>query len=90
MGKIKNVYGYLSISISESNMAKVMYAIIITRGKLVNCHHLCLERYTRRQNSGNYVDIVLELKEGQIGVFEELSGFELKTSEEFQGRKELN
>jgi hypothetical protein len=84
------MYGYLKIGISDKKMAKLMYAILITKSKLVNCHHLGLEKYTRKQNSGNGVDLVIELKADQVQKFEELAEVKLKTSEEFQGKMVLN
>ena len=84
------MYGYLKIKISDKNMAKLMYAILITKSKLVNCHHLGLEKYTRKQNSGNCVSLVIKVKEDQVQNFKELSGVELKTKQQFQGKMVLN
>ena len=84
------MYGYLKIEISDKKMAKLMYAILITKSKLVNCHHLGLEKYTRKQNSRNCVDLVIEVKEDQAQNFEELSGVKLKTKQQFQGKMVLN
>ena len=84
------MYGYLKIEISDKKMAKLMYAILITKSKLVNCHHLGLEKYTRKQNSRNSVDLVIELKTDQVHNFDQLSEVKLKTSEEFQGKMVLN
>ena len=84
------MYGYLKIVISDKKMSKLMYAILITKSKLVNCHHLGLEKYTRKQNSGNIVDLVIKLKSDQVQKFQELSEVKLKTSEKFQGKIMLN
>ena len=84
------MYGYLKIVISDKKMSKLMYAILITKSKLVNCHHLGLEKYTRKQNSGNIVDLVIKLKADQVQKFQELSEVKLKTSEKFQGKIMLN
>lgn len=84
------MFGFFKLSISDKAMSKTMYALLITKGKLVNSNNLGLERFTRRQNSGNMVDVVVELKEGQIELFEELAGVKLKTSKEFQGEMILN
>jgi len=84
------MYGYLKISISDKKMAKLMYAILITNSKLVNSHHLGLEKYTREQNSRSNVSIVVEVSPDQVVKFEELAEVKLKTSEEFQGKLVLN
>jgi len=85
-----SVFGYLKISISEKIMAKVMYALIISKGKLVNSNHLSLEQYSRKQNAGNVVDIVVELKQNKVKLFEELSEISIKSSDEFQGKLKFN
>ena len=84
------MYGYLKLRISDKKMSKLMYAILITKSKLVNCHHLGLGQYTRKQNSGHYVDLVVELKEDQVQNFEKLAEVKLKTSKEFQGEMVVN
>lgn len=81
--------GFFSISISDKKMAKVMYAILITKSKLVSCHHLGLEQYTRKQNGGNNVDIIIDINKEQVNYFEELSGVIINTSIEFQGEMKV-
>lgn len=83
-------YGYAKVSITENQMSKVMYALLITNSNLVNSHHLGLEKYTRGQNSGAKVDCVFEIEKSKQGTFERLSGLILKTSDEFQGKMKLN
>lgn len=79
------MYGFFKLSISDKSMSKVMYALLMTKGRLVNSHHLGLEKYTRSQNARHCVDVVVELKEEEIERFEKLSEIKLKTSKEFQG-----
>lgn len=64
--------------------------MLITKSNLVNSHHLGLEKYTRSQNSGHNVDCVFEIEISKVELFEKLSGLELKTSEQFQGKLTLN
>lgn len=83
--KKETIYGYCKLPISNVKMSKVMYALLITNSKLVNSSHLGLEKYTRKQNSGNRVDVVFEVEKDKLDVFEELSELKLRTSEDFQG-----
>lgn len=83
-------YGYCSFSVSDRTISDIMYAVVLTRAKIIAVHQLGLHRFTRKQNSGNNVNIVVELGSDQVERFEELSGVELKTGEEFQGKMKLN
>jgi hypothetical protein len=84
------MYGFFKLSISDKKMAKVMYAILRTKSKLVNSHSLGIARYTRKQSSGFIVDVVVEVDEEKINLFEELAEVKLKTSKEFQGEMTVN
>jgi len=84
------VYRYTKISISDKKMSNFLYAIFMTRAKLDSYHHLILEQYTRKQNSGNMVSVIVLIDEDKITTFEELAGVKLQTSDDFQGRMTLN
>jgi len=84
------IHGYLKTTISDKKMAKLMYAILITKSKLVNSQSARLEQFTRKQNAGNSVDVVVEVESDKVKVFEELAEVKLQTSEEFQGKMVIN
>ncbi len=84
------VYRYTKISVSDKKMSNFLYAIFMTGSKLESYNHLNLERFTRKQNSGNMVSVVILIDEGKITTFEELAGVTLQTSDDFQGRMKLN
>lgn len=67
-----------------------MYALLMTRSKLVNSYSNSIHKYSRKQSSGFLVDVVIEIDTDQIDFFENLSGIKLKTSEEFQGTQKVN
>ncbi len=79
------VFRCFEISISDKKMAKVMYAILKTRTKLVNSFSHSISKCTRQQSGGFIVDVIIEIDEDNIDVFEELAEVKLKTNEEFQG-----
>ena len=62
----------------------------MTKATLHSYVHLGLEKYTRKQNSGNMVDVVIGIEEDKIAQFEELADVTLKTSYDFQGTMKLN
>ena len=82
--------GFFKMPISDKKMSIVMYAIIRTKSKLVNSHSHSIHQYTRKQSSGFIVDMVIEINDGEVPLFEELTGIKLKTSKEFQGEMTLN
>jgi hypothetical protein len=84
------VYRYAKISVSDKKMSNFLYAIFMTDSKLESYNHLNLERFTRKQNSGNMVSVVILIDEDKITTFEELAGVTLQTSDDFQGRMTLN
>lgn len=84
------MYGYFKLPISDKKMAKVMYALLCTRTKLINSYNHSISQYDRRRSSGFLVDIVIEIDEQKIKEFEELAEVKLQTSEEFQGKVVLN
>jgi hypothetical protein len=84
------VYRYTKISVSDKKMSNFLYAIFMTGSKLESYNHLNLERFTRKQNSGNMVSVVILIEEDKITTFEELAGVTLQTSDDFQGRMTLN
>lgn len=86
----KLVYRFTKISVSDKKMSNFLYAIFMTKAKLQSYHYLGLENYTRSQNSGNIINVVIGIEEDNISKFEELAGVTLKTSEEFQGKMKLN
>ena len=87
MGK---VYRFAKISVSDKKMSNFLYAIFMTNATLHSHFHLGLEKYTRKQNGGNMVDVVICLKEDMINKFEELADVSLHTSDKFQGTMKLN
>jgi len=84
------MYGFFKLPISDKKMSKLMYALIFTRSKLIESHNHSITNYTRKQSSGFLVDIIVEVNEQKIKLFEELAEVKLKTSEEFQGKMTLN
>ena len=90
MNKENMVHRFTKISISDKKMSDFLYAIFMTDSKLESYNHLNLERFTRKQNSGNMVTVVVLIDENKITTFEELAGVTLQTSDDFQGRMTLN
>ena len=90
MNKDNKVYRFTKISISDKKMSNFLYAIFMTDSKLESYNHLNLERFTRKQNSGNMVSVAILIDENKITTFEELSDVTLQTSDDFQGKMKLN
>lgn len=90
MNKEELVYRFTKISISDKKMSNFLYALFMTDADLKSYNHLGLEQYTRKQNSGNMVNVVILIDKNKITTFEELSGVTLQTSDDFQGRITLN
>ena len=84
------VYRFTKLSVSDKKMSNFLYAIFMTKATLHSFNHLSLEKYTRKQNSGNMVDVVIGIKEDKVAQFEELADVTLKTSHDFQGTMKLN
>ena len=84
------VHRFTKISISDKKMSNFLYAIFMTESKLHSYHHLGLQEYTRKQNSGNMVTVVVLIDEDKITTFEELAGVTLQTPDDFQGKMTLN
>ena len=84
------VFRYFELSISDKKMAKIMFALLKTRSKLINSYHHSIRHYSRQQCGGFLVAVVIEIDESNIVLFEELGEVELKTSNEFQGKLKLN
>jgi hypothetical protein len=90
MSKEGCVYRFTKISVSDKKMSNFLYAIFITKSELHSFSHLGLEKYTRKQNSGNMVDVVIGIMEDKISEFEELADVKLQTSKNFQGEMRIN
>ncbi len=88
--ELEMVYRYTKISVSDKKMSNFLYAIFMTGSKLESYNHLNLERFTRKQNSGNMVSVVILIDEDKITTFEELAGVTLQTSDDFQGTMKLS
>jgi hypothetical protein len=86
----KLVYRFTKISVSDKKMSNMLYAIFMTQSVLHSYHHLGLEKYTRKQNSGNMVSVVIGIDENKIPEFEKLAEVKLETSHDFQGTMGLN
>lgn len=71
-------------------MSKVMYALLRTQSKLVRSYNHSINQYDRKQSSGFLVDVVVEVDEHKIKIFEELAEVKLQTSEKFQGKMVVN
>ena len=84
------MFGFFNLPISDKKMSKVMYALLRTRSKLVNSYSHSISQYTRKQSSGFLVQVLVEVEEPKIKLFEELAEVTLQTSEEFQGKMHLN
>ena len=90
MDKTDMVGRYTKISVSDKKMSNFLYALFMTKAKLHSHHHLGLEKYTRQQNRGNLVNVVILIEEDKIATFEELAGVKLQTSDDFQERMTLS
>ena len=90
MDKENLVYRFTKISVSDKKMSNFLYAIFMTNSKLHSHHHLGLEKYTRKQNSGSMINVVILIDENKITTFEELADVSLHTSHEFQGTLTVN
>ena len=90
MNKKNMVHRFTKISISDKKMSNFLYAIFMTESKLHSYHHFGLQEYTRKQNSGNMVTVVVLIDENKITTFEELAGVTLQTPDDFQGTMTLN
>lgn len=86
----EEVYRFVKLPISDKKMAKFLYALFMVKGEITSTQHLGLEKYTRKQNSGHMVNVVIKLDESKIETFEELAEVKLQTSDEFQGKMRLN
>ncbi len=86
----EEVYRFVKLPISDKKMSKFLYSLFMVKGEITSINHLGIEKYTRKQNSGHMVDVVIKLKESKIEMFEELSEVKLMTSDQFQGRMKLN
>lgn len=84
------MFRYFKMPITDKKMAKVMYAILRTKSKLVLSYCPSIDKYTRKQSSGFNVDVVVDIEEQSLQIFEELAEVKLQTSEEFQGKMLLN
>lgn len=84
------VYRFTKLSVSDKKMSNFLYAIFMTKATLHSYNHLGLEKYTRKQNSGNMVDVVIGIEEYKVAQFEELADVTLKTIHNFQGTMKLN
>lgn len=67
-----------------------MYALLRTNSKLINSYSFSINQYTRKQSRGFLVEVVVDVEDEKVKLFEELSGVKLQTSEEFQGKMTLN
>lgn len=83
-------YKFFSFSISDKKMAKIMYAILKTKSSLINSYCLGIEKYKREQIGGFNVHVVIKIDEDKISEFEQIAEVTLKTSDEFQGKLNLN
>ena len=90
MNKENMVHRFTKISISDKKMSNFLYAIFMTDADLKSYSHLGLEKYTRKENSGNMVTVVVLIDENKITTFEELAGVKLQYPNDFQGRMKLN
>ena len=81
---------FIKLPISDKKMSKFLYALFMVKGEITSTQHLGLEKYTRKQNSGHMVNVVVKLDESKIETFEELAEVKLMTSDEFQGVMRVN
>lgn len=86
----KSEFKYTKIAIGDRSLSDFMYALIITKSKLVNSFGVGIYEYNRKQNSRNMVDVVIEIESYNIKKFEELAKVVLKTSKEHQGVMSVN
>jgi hypothetical protein len=78
------------ITISEKNLSKFMYAVLVTGAQITSSFGLGLDKYTRKQNAGNQVTVMLKIDRSKIENFQELSGFIIKRPEVVQGSMVIN
>ena len=62
------VYKEINFRLSTKIMSDLMYAIIITKARLISSFCLCYE-YNRSQNSYNNASIIIEIEENKIDKF---------------------
>lgn len=67
------------IKVSEKQMSDFLYWYMICKCKGLKTFNIGLNNYTRKQNSGNYFDVMFEIDEETIPVFE--SSVEVKLKE---------
>jgi len=84
------IYQFTKLSISDKKLSNFLYAIFMTKAELHSYHHLNLERFNRKQNSGHMVNVIIKISEDKVEEFEQLSGVKLQTSKDFQGEMRLN
>lgn len=75
----------IKFSCSKGVMSDVMYAVLMTRSKIHSVWHLGLERFERKSNSRNNVDVMVDVPEGKEGLFTGLSGVILMVPKDYQG-----
>ena len=75
----------IKFSCSAGNMSDVMYAILMTRSKIHSVWHLGLEKYDRRVNSRNMVDVMVDIPEGKEGMFTDIAKVLLVVPKDYQG-----
>ena len=83
-------FGFFKMKISNQEMAKVMYALLSTRSKLVSSSSEELRKYDRKQTTRFSVNVVVEIHPQDRPLFEELAGVQLLSSNEFQGDIRVN
>lgn len=81
------VYRDLSFRMSNTKMADVMYALLMTQAELTSSIHFG-ESYTRKQNSYNVAHTRIQIREIAIPVFEEITGLKLEIPPVIRGAYE--
>lgn len=79
---------FFKVKLTDKQMSDVMYAILLTKAKLLNSYGVSIYKFNRKQNRGCSIDVVVEVE--NVALFEELSGVKLQTSDEFQGELRLS
>lgn len=64
--------------LSDSNMASLMYAIVICKAKLTSTHGIGIYNLTKQQNSRHSYDFIISIDKDLISRFEDMTGIELK------------
>ena len=74
----KEIHKVIKVRMSQSKMADLMYAIIMTGSKVKSTLTIGCEKYTRKQNSHNYAEVLIIIDPAKMELFNSLFPCEFK------------